>query len=478
MHRARALRNFWVLCLTLSAGPALADGKVVPEVFYPKVEIPNQQALIHFSKGVEHLVIETSFLGQGTNFAWVVPLPSAPEVKRVSEDFFRGLRQAFQPRLIHQVHLYYAGVLFVCGLIFLGARSLRDERSWFVDLPLCVLLATGAGLLGRHYVFGLLAAALALYIRLFARSTAAVALVLLIGMVFATGLVLVPKSPWLGLVDTMDRADSADEVARVAGVTVVSVQHAGVFDSTTIRGANSGAVLEWFERNGYLTPKPAERAIQYYLDQGWVFVASKVRRKPADSHIDALHPLAFTFATGAAVYPTRLTAVDNGSCAIDLYVFGNKRAVARHFNVVRCDRVFTNPPALKNTLPRGLQISDPEFVNLIGNSTVGTKLSGRLSPAQMTSDVQIKSSFLGKKSANVYSHTGALTISLNVALPLAALTWLLLGASRGAWAVNEKWISRWRWRALAAAISVGLAVFLLMPKVEIERVSYPLTSQE
>src|SRR5512133_3036622 len=57
-------------------GAGLAGGRVVPEEFLPKVQIPNQQALICYSDGVERLVIETSFLGEGTNFAWVVPLPS------------------------------------------------------------------------------------------------------------------------------------------------------------------------------------------------------------------------------------------------------------------------------------------------------------------------------------------------------------------------------------------------------------------
>src|SRR5438128_11506531 len=77
MHDARLMRNLWILCLLLSPGPILADGMVVPEVFYPKIEIPNQQAMIHFSDGLERLVIETSSLGEGTNFAWVVPLPLA-----------------------------------------------------------------------------------------------------------------------------------------------------------------------------------------------------------------------------------------------------------------------------------------------------------------------------------------------------------------------------------------------------------------
>ena len=108
-----------------------------------------------------------------------------------------------------------------------------------------------------------------------------------------------------------------------------------------------------------------------------------------------------------------------------------------------------------------------EVLALVGDSTVGTKLSAQLSPKQMASDVEIRSAVFWRTGATVFSHSGALTIALNVALPLAALGWLLLGASRGGWNVTEKWISRWRWRLLAGAAGVGLAVFLLLPKVEI-----------
>ncbi len=468
MDRMRTFRGVLVLCVITATRAALADGMVVPEVFYPKVEIPNQQALIHFADGIEQLVIETSFLGEGTNFAWVVPLPSVPEVKPVSESFFVHLQQAFQPRLMHRVHPYYAGILFLCGLAFLGWRALRDEVSWVADLPLCLLLSVGAGFMGKSLAAGLVGAGLALSIRLFGRTPAVLALLLLIGTGYDAALTFVfPSLERWGLVQTLGSSDPGVEEAAPSGVTVISVQRAGVFDATTIRGSNPGAVRQWLEGNGYQLPASAEPAISYYVEQGWVFVASKVRCATAASRPLALHPLLFSFAAPTSVYPTRLTAVDNGTCAIDLYVFGRRRATARHFDTVRCDRVASNSPSDLRRGPQGLAISDPEVLALIGSSTVGTKLSARLSPKQMLSDVGIYSGVFWRAGATVFSYSGALTIALNVALPLAVLGWLLAGASQGGWKVTEQGISRWRWRLLAAAVAAGLAVYLLLPKVEV-----------
>ena len=55
----------------------LADGKVIPQRAFAIPQIPDQQALLHYANGTETLVIETTFVGEGTNFAWVVPLPAA-----------------------------------------------------------------------------------------------------------------------------------------------------------------------------------------------------------------------------------------------------------------------------------------------------------------------------------------------------------------------------------------------------------------
>ncbi|MEI8041791.1 MAG: DUF2330 domain-containing protein [Verrucomicrobiota bacterium] len=476
MYRMRHIQGILAFCTIVATRAALADGMVVPEVFFPKVEIPNQQALIHCADGIERLVIETSFLGEGTNFAWVVPLPAAPEVKPVSEGFFINLRQTFQPRLIHQVHPYYAGILFFCGLVLLGWRGLRNETSWLADLPLCLLLAVGAGFMAKSMVAGIVGGGLALCTRLFGRTPAILALFLLVGTTFDAALTFVPSPKHWGLINTLGESDAGVTEVVFPGVTVLSEQHAGVFDITTIRGTNPNAVRQWLDHNGYQLPASAEPAVRYYVEHGWVFVASKVRCATAGSKQAALHPLLFTFAARLPIYPTRLTAVANGICAMDLYVFGKRRATARHFDTVRCDRLASNLPSDLRRRRPGLGISDPEILALIGGSTVGTKLSARLSPKQMASDVDIHTGVFWRTGATVFSYTGALTIALNVALPLAVLGWLLAGTSQGGWKVTEKGISRCRGWLLAAAVGIGITVYLLLPKVEM--VSRPASSLE
>ena len=252
------------------------------------------------------------------------------------------------------------------------------------------------------------------------------------------------------------------------GVRVISVQRAGVFVATTIQGTNPRGVIEWLEKNGYKPSKNAEDAIRDYVSRGWVFVASKVRRDPGESGYTAIHPLAFIFQTKSPVYPTRLTAIDNGPCRMDLYVFGNQRAAAHHFHAERCDRVAINWRPQEKHLGTWLRATAPEVSDLIGASTVGTKLSATLTPKQMDTDAEIKwATFFRTQRAFVYSNAAAVMIALNVAIPLGALGWLALGASRGGWGVNERRILHWRWRLIAVAIGIGTAIFFLLPRVDI-----------
>jgi hypothetical protein len=460
-----------LLGLIASGLTAYADGMVFPQQFLPKVEIPDQQALIHFSGDTEELVIETCFTGEGTNFAWVVPLPSPPVVKPVSEGFFPALRKAFEPRLLHEVHPYFFTVLFVCGMAWLGARALKNETSWFADLPWCGLLALSAWLIGGHLLVGLLALVLAVSTRAFARSPAVFALLLLIGTVFSTTLTLSWHARGFGLVQTMGGSDSSASEANSGGVSVVSVQRAGVFDAITIRGTTAVAVQDWLVRNGYQVSPAAEPVFRRYVEQGWVFVAARVRRDSAGQQHSALHPLLFTFATTSPIYPTRLTAVDNGACRMDLYIFGPRRASAPHFSAQRCDRVISNPSETAANLAHGLRIRDSEIQSLIGDAAMGTKLSARLTPKQMGVDIKIGTSLLGRTGNWVFSYRGAAIATLNVMAPVAIIGWLLIGSFRNAWETERKRIWRSRAYLLLSVLLLGIAFFSLLPKTEIESTS-------
>ena len=115
------------LLLLLLPVAALADGKMMSSTAFPaNILIPDQQALIHFTNGTERLVIETRFTGAGTNFAWVVPLPSQPVVEAASTGLFPTLRYLFQPRIIHSVPHYYMGILaaiVLVALLYAAARA-------------------------------------------------------------------------------------------------------------------------------------------------------------------------------------------------------------------------------------------------------------------------------------------------------------------------------------------------------------------
>jgi hypothetical protein len=466
--RSPWLSSVLLILLFNAAEDVYADGKVFarPEV-QAEITIPNQQALISFRDGVECLVIETAFLGEGTNFGWVVPLPGEPKVQPASESFFPSLQLAFQSRLLHYVHHYYIGVLFVCGLAFLAWRSLKDEVVWVADLPLCLLLAVGIGLLGKSLLLGALTLAFTIGTRLVIRSTTSFTLVVLVGMLLSVWITAALNLEQFGLIQTLGGDGDSTNEPR-AEVTVLSVQHAGVFETTIIRGTNPRAILEWLQSNGFTAPKSIEPVVRDYVERGWVFAASKVQREAAASAVTALHPLAFTFAATTPVYPLKLTGVDNGDCTVDLYVFADKRAKASHFQVMRCDRMANNMPEESGKRWKSwLRIQNPDVLNCISNATVGTKLSATLTPQQMKTDAEISWRSFSTKASTIYSHAGAVIVALNVGVPLAVLSWLLVGASRGGWGVDDKFVARWRWRVIIAAMIVGFAVYWLLPKVEI-----------
>lgn len=94
---------------------AWGDGMGLPSQALPAtITIPDQQALIYFASNTERLVIETRFAGTGSNFAWVVPLPSPPMIEAATPGLFPTLQYLFEPEIISNPTA--TGLIIITGL--------------------------------------------------------------------------------------------------------------------------------------------------------------------------------------------------------------------------------------------------------------------------------------------------------------------------------------------------------------------------
>ena len=405
-----------VLLASWSSSPLTADGKVWPRIGHAKVSIPDQRALIHYTNGVERLVIETSFVGPGTNFAWVVPLPAVPTIEPVSSAVFTTLPVIFQPKAVLDIAPWWFLALLVLGTGSLATMAVqRGASTW--DLLAVLLLP--------------------------------LAIVLLVGTVL----------PALG-----KAAAGGLPTGSIAGVQVFQRQRVGVFDTVTLTAKDPAALTAWLTTNGFATPTNAAPVIADYVKEGWVFVAARVARSTNTTEATSPHPLSFTFRTRRPVYPLRLTGVDNGPCTIDLYVFGPQRAETSGFRVTRCDRptyheVF-NWPRFEGGKVR---VRQSELASLVNGAPVATKLTGTLTPAQMRRDANLRWVPYRLQGAALYRPEAAVNLAGNVA------AWFLLLGAVAIWFVyrpltRQTLSSLWFVKLTGVALAIGIITFLVTPR--------------
>jgi hypothetical protein len=396
---------------------ALGDGGFIPSTAFQKVEIPDQRALIHFADGKETLVIDTAFKGSGTNFAWIIPVPSVPTVEPATTGLFSTLQIIFQPKIVHNVTGYYKFAIFLGILVAYMLRKWRRGES-----P--------------------------------------------VGMLLIVAFFAILSSLLLPVLGTAGSASlSGDEVSVLNRKTV------GLYETATLSSRDGQALFDWLNQNGFVAPTNFIPAIRAYAQEGWYFVASKIRLDASLLEAAKPHPLMLTFKTEHPVYPLRLTGINNDSCRIELYVFGPSRAELPYFDVERC----TEPsyPSGKELFAwrlNGLRIRHPLLRKLVDGSPVATRLTGQLSNRQMREDAYIAWTPFREKQLTRYSEQGAAVIAANVAVPMLMIG--LLGLLCGRWAgEKEPALKTWVWRVSGAIILVALACWvainICLPKVTV-----------
>jgi len=352
--------------LTLTTA-TLADGKVFPRILgSTTARIPDQQALISYSDGVEVLVIETRVEASGAELAWVVPTPTRPEVSAGTTGTFPTLRAIVSPRLRD---LGGAGLVLGlnCLLMVVALEFLlfKQRKSWGGPGVLLVVL-----------------------------------LLILLGC-FA----LLPS---LGKA----RGGAAEPTA---GVEVLERNVVGSYDVAVLAASDAGLLITWLTTNGFAVPREDEPTIAAYVKEGWCFTASRLRRPDSTSPVLTPHPLVLKFPTPTPVYPMRLTAHGmDDALELDLYVFGPGTASASGMRVITTDAVIRVPST--GAPSRDVyEVAHATLNELTANATHLTLLRGVIPRESITGDLKIGFDVARSKRPWVVSHGTAHLVSAAVA---------------------------------------------------------------
>jgi len=296
------------------------------------------------------------------------------------------------PKVVHETEPGWWWIWSASGLACLILRVRRKTPLEWMDAV--GILAFGAGLVGAvgdtfgvalAIEAGVLSAWTVWRLRRGEPLWGSFALLLVL-LTLMTGMLL----PALGTA-----GGSAPAQAGAEGVSVLDRQVAGVFESTTVSAKDPEALATWLKTNGYRLPESARPVIEAYVRDGWVFVASRVRREAAYDGPHALHPLVFTFATAKPVYPLRLTGVDNGPLKVELFVLGPARARIPGFDVVDARPTAYPEPDIENRYLRWpsrleFNVVHPGLRSLAGDAAFATRLNATLSPEQMRADAVVE----------------------------------------------------------------------------------------
>lgn len=437
-NHARLLGAVLALFLTVPAAPpARADGCYFKDrAVQKRPTIPTQRALLVWDKGRETLVIESALDAEGQRFGWVIPLPSVPEdVAQAHPSLFLSLHATLQPYVVHGRSGLFRLILLLSvglGLWLIYAMSRRCRcRTWKTLLYFLLLLV--------------------------------------LAMLFTPAL--------LG-----SRGKALSTVG--AGIEVVQSLVVGNYDAVVLKAQQPQALARWLAENDFSPLPPAGEAIvAHYVQAGWCFVATRLRRN--ESGRSTPHPIAFTFASETPVYPLRLTRLAADELPLELYVYARRAAAHPFLEQIYCDRFVPwargrHQPAAPGERPTALHSQPGGLGNLIEHPAVVqrlpfggwmTRLAGTLSAAQMDSDMVLRWTDGQPHRQVLYSWRGALYAAATAGL----LVWVVLlacGTILGRSRIEEPDGWRWARRRLVLPVSLGavaltLGILLFLPKTAV-----------
>lgn len=396
----------------LAGGEARGDGKFFEMASKKAPTIPQQRAIVRYKDGVERLLIESALEGEGTEFGWVIPLPSPPtKLEKASAGFLNTLAIEMQPKITHRAAvgpvLWLSATVTLCALATL-AKSKRPMENVINALAVCATL-------------------------------------LFVAALFMPAL-----------------HSGRGRVERIEGVRVRESVAIGSYDVTVLEADKASGLDQWLTSNGYAgLGNEGQEIVTDYIREGWCFVAAKLRRE-AEGYSEA-HPIEMTFTAEKAIYPMRLTKLADCDVYVDLFVIGPESARARKMVCEASrksrdsgERVLEAHPRAKDYLWYGCMIS---------------RLCGTMRPVDMDEDIVF--SWVGQKpeTKHYYSVEGAAHTAVNWGLFMwdgllvVGLVLLKMRSTDDTWR-KDAWRSVILPAGIVALITTGVA-YAMAPKVEV-----------
>ena len=322
----------------------LGDGKVYVALEEVPAHIPYQRALILFDEGKQTLVlqskVETGEAAESAGpLAWVVPLPSVPEL------------DSFPATFAYPV------------FFFLGMRSQPNVISIRTWIPI-VMLFGSAGLFLFFFLRGARMAGLDGCRGIRRRNEICM---MVSGVVFLLLMFGIPAFSLAG--------EGVD-------AEVVKAEQVGIHEVRVIRSDDSSALLEWLTTNGFAFSQDDLPVLDRYVERGWCFVVSKVGAADVEAHQvqGLIDPLVMRFESERPVYPLALTATQGLSTQVLVYLLADRKMVGEGPLKLRYARRLQDPffEDHEGLMP-GLQSWERELAYL-------HRFRSKLSPKDMLED--------------------------------------------------------------------------------------------
>ncbi|MFA4985156.1 MAG: DUF2330 domain-containing protein [Candidatus Brocadiia bacterium] len=464
-----------------------ADGSFFSTQDAKPPDMPQQRAIIVYRNGVERLIIESAFQGEAGDYAWIVPVPSEPlEIRKASYGLFKTMYYELGKQVVGESEGQWIPHLIILGFLalitLLWSSTLLNGKPWVFTVFATIIFA---GICSAPLIFAgawqalipLAIIAPLFFLRKRLPRTAAITTYVLTILLIAG--IAIPN---------LIGARGSSSGGASACVDILSTKTIGDYDVTTLKAHNADALDFWLATGGFQPLGPEGRRIAGdYIAEDWCFVAGKLRK--TDNRLSAPHPIEISLKADAPVYPMRLTSLAGGPLYLDLIIVAEsayecpilETEFSNAFHDYRGPNTFTDFGMTANLRVLGIPLGDvhrglekaathSEVRTLLWSGCVISKLSGTLTPADMTADIRPALGAPGKMQVLVTKEAAtllAMGFGICIFFVATLIATIILCFTSPARMLSFAKNGRLYLSILGLSMIIGLAIWMTVPTADV-----------